>query len=143
MSSRINLKKENMSLDKDFDHLNDSLMNEYKELSYKYLQFRTYRLRGSNGDFGCPFCDHKEEHQNNQYKHLLFHAIQVSESSESGKQRANHLAMAKYIVIDLADDVKAEDSSKGEMDTAHRVRQLERELNEKTDEMNDLITKER
>ncbi|KAH6820527.1 hypothetical protein C2S53_008800 [Perilla frutescens var. hirtella] len=71
--------------------------------------------------------------------------------------------MAKYIVIDLAGDIKAEadclssnedlsrlkrprqdeESSMRNTDASDKIRQLERELNEKADEMNDFITRER
>lgn len=96
------------SLHEECNDLNDSQVNEYKELSYKLFQFRTHELRCSNGGFGCPFCDYKEEHENH-YIHLLLHAVRVGEGgSVSGKQRANHLAMAKYLVNDLGDEVKEE-----------------------------------
>lgn len=96
------------SLHEGCNDLDDSQVNEYKELSYKLFQFHTYELRFSNGGIGCPFCDYKEEHEIN-YIHLLLHAVRVGEEgSKSGKQRAKHLAMAKYLVNDLGDKVKEE-----------------------------------
>lgn len=82
------LKRETVHTSEECDDINDSQVNEHKELSYKLFQFRTHKLRGSNGGFACPFCNHKEEHEY-PYIHLLLHAIQTGEGSESGKQRAN------------------------------------------------------
>lgn len=89
------------------DDLSDSQRNEYKQLSYKLFQFRTYRLRSSNGDFGCPFCN-LNENRENRYIHLLLHAIRVAETSEGGKHGANHFAMARYLAIDLHHEIEAE-----------------------------------
>ncbi|KAH6755212.1 hypothetical protein C2S53_017470 [Perilla frutescens var. hirtella] len=158
--------------EEDDDDLNDSQVDEYKELSYKLFQFKTYKLRGFSGELRCPFCVNYEGEDNCHHTHLLLHAVRVAEVSERGKQKANHFAMARYLAIDLADEVKAEaeqlsrskDGKRlgegGEEDwtvrkrlrldeyctkeeALEKVRQLERELDQKTDQMNDLITKER
>ncbi|XP_057787850.1 uncharacterized protein LOC131005068 isoform X4 [Salvia miltiorrhiza] len=168
-SSRVDVEVGNSSTD-NFDDLNDAQVTDYKQLSYKLFQYRTYKLRGSDGEFGCPFCDdYKDEHEC-KYTHLLLHAIRVAESEESGKHRANHFGMARFLAIDLGEEVKAEadrlswsedgkrlkrprpdeDSTERGVDLADKVRQLEEvlnerteELNEMTDELNDLFTRER
>lgn len=85
--------------------ISDSEINEYKEVTYKLLKFRTHKIRAPNGKFRCPFCGDKE--QVFQYTLLLQHAIRVAEGSEdSAKQRANHFAMATYLVTDLADEAE-------------------------------------
>ncbi|XP_057787842.1 factor of DNA methylation 5-like [Salvia miltiorrhiza] len=137
-SSRVDVEMGNSSRE-EFEDLNDdSQMNEYKQLSYKLFHFQTYRLfRGSNGEFGCPFCSYKEC----RYTHLLLHAVQVAEGHEPGKKRANHYAMARYLAIDLAHQLKAEADqlswssedgklmTKGEIDKV-RLHHLERKVNE-------------
>ncbi|KAH6771920.1 hypothetical protein C2S51_010324 [Perilla frutescens var. frutescens] len=148
------------------DDLNESQLDDYKEINYKLFKYKTHKLRDSNGEFRCPFSAeyHEEEHNYCDYTHLLLHAIREVDSA-NGKRRANHLAMARYLSIDLADDVKAEaqqpsskrprldkDSTKGEVmsfDLMHemelnvRIHDLERELEETNTEMNNLIKRER
>ncbi|KAL8497230.1 hypothetical protein ACS0TY_020787 [Phlomoides rotata] len=84
--------------------ISDSEINQYKEAVHKLLKFKTYKIRGPNGDLRCPFCVDVEKLE---YHRLLEHTIRVAEcSAESGKQRASHFAMAKYLVIDLASEAK-------------------------------------
>ncbi|KAL8502056.1 hypothetical protein ACS0TY_021255 [Phlomoides rotata] len=84
--------------------ISDSEINQYKEAVHKLLKFKTYKIRGPNGDLRCPFCVDVEKLE---YHCLLEHTIRVAEcSAESGKQRASHFAMAKYLVIDLASEAK-------------------------------------
>ncbi|KAH6771919.1 hypothetical protein C2S51_010323 [Perilla frutescens var. frutescens] len=143
-------------------------IEDYKQLSYKLFQYRTYKPRGSNGEFRCQFCanydDEEEEEDEWHCTRLLLHAIRVAEHSDSGKERANHSAMAKYLAFDLADEVIAEaqhpSSSKQrrkkprldhqestmvrEMEGVHdKVLELEREHNEMSKKMNDLIQRAR
>ncbi|KAH6755216.1 hypothetical protein C2S53_017474 [Perilla frutescens var. hirtella] len=101
--SRMNPSGSSNENDDNDDSLNNELeLNDYKEVSYKLFQYKTCRLRGSNGELRCPFCDNYEEHT---YFHLLLHAVRVAEVSKIGKKKANHLAMAKFLAIDLADEV--------------------------------------
>lgn len=89
------------------DDIDDSGINDYKELSYKLFQLHDYKVRDHSGEFVCPFCACKEEADYG-YSHLLQHAIRVAEGSLSRKQRAKHYAMAKYLAFDLAVELKEE-----------------------------------
>ncbi|KAL8497221.1 hypothetical protein ACS0TY_020782 [Phlomoides rotata] len=141
--------------------ISDSEMNEYKEVTYKLLKFRTHKVRAPNGKFRCPFCGDKE--QVFQYTLLLQHAIRVAEGSEdSAKQRANHFAMATYLVTDLADEAEPppasppppEAESGGGFQNAmnsvqecyqrlvEKLKEKEDELQEKENELSCVILKE-
>ncbi|KAL3618369.1 hypothetical protein CASFOL_038690 [Castilleja foliolosa] len=82
--------------------ISDSEINEYKEKPYGLLKSGTYKIRGPNGTFRCPFCAGKKK-QDYQFNHLLQHAIGSAKgTARSAKQRANHLALATYLEKDQA-----------------------------------------
>ena len=84
--------------------ISDSEIQEYKEIPYELLKARTYNIRGRNGALRCPFCVGKKKTEY-QYNHLYQHAIGVSKgTAKSPKQRANHLALATYLEVDLANE---------------------------------------
>lgn len=93
--------------------IQDSGVKEYKELSYKLFKLRDYKVKASNGDFRCPFCACKDDDEHD-YTNLLQHAIRVAEGSITWKQRAKHSAMARYLAVDLANEVKAESEESDE-----------------------------
>ncbi|KAL2485797.1 Factor of DNA methylation 1 [Abeliophyllum distichum] len=84
--------------------ISDSEINEYFEKPYEELKTGVYKVKGPNGTLRCPFCAGKKK-QDYQYNHLFQHATGVGKgsSNRSAKQKANHLALAKYLETDLAD----------------------------------------
>ncbi|CAA2952775.1 factor of DNA methylation 1-like [Olea europaea var. sylvestris] len=84
--------------------ISDSEINEYVEKPYEELKAGVYKVKGRNGTLRCPFCAGKKK-QDYQYNHLFQHAIGAGKgsSNRSAKQKANHLALAKYLETDLAE----------------------------------------
>ncbi|KAL9462958.1 hypothetical protein AB3S75_000878 [Citrus x aurantiifolia] len=85
--------------------ISDSEINEYLEKPYEELRAGKYKVR-VNGTLRCPFCSGKKK-QDYKHKDLLQHASGVGKGSanRSAKQKANHLALAKYLEVDLAGGV--------------------------------------
>ncbi|GKV16845.1 hypothetical protein SLEP1_g27420 [Rubroshorea leprosula] len=90
----------------DDSDISESEINEYKEKPYEDLRDGTYKVKVS-GNLRCPFCAGKKK-QDYKYKDLLQHASGVGKGSanRSAKQKANHLALAKYLEIDLANEAE-------------------------------------
>ncbi|CAA7026053.1 unnamed protein product [Microthlaspi erraticum] len=86
--------------------ISDSEIEEYSEKPYLQLQNGEYKVK-VNGTLRCPFCAGKKK-QAYKYKELNAHAIGVSKGSatRSAKQKANHLALAKYLENDLAGEAE-------------------------------------
>ncbi|KAL6570433.1 hypothetical protein OROMI_014947 [Orobanche minor] len=90
----------------DESDISDTEISEYKEKPYELLKTGTYKIRGPNGTFRCPFCAGKKK-QDYQFNHLLQHAIGSGKgTARSAKQRANHLALATYMENDLGIEVE-------------------------------------
>lgn len=90
--------------DSDTD-MSDSDMGEYKEKSYEELKSGNHQVKVSDEAFACPYCPKKRK-RDYQYNELLQHASGVGKSSSdkrSAKEKANHLALAKYLEKDLSD----------------------------------------
>ncbi|XP_034699030.1 factor of DNA methylation 1-like [Vitis riparia] len=85
--------------------ISESEIVEYKEKPYEQLKTGKYKVKGTNGMLRCPFCAGKKK-QDYRYKDLLQHASGVAKGSanRSAKQKANHLALAKYLETDLASE---------------------------------------
>ncbi|CAN1797809.1 Factor of DNA methylation 1 [Linum perenne] len=83
--------------------ISDSEINDHVDKPYELLKSQHYKVEVS-GTLRCPFCAGKKK-QGYKYKELLQHASGVGKgaASRSGKQKANHLALAKYLEVDLAD----------------------------------------
>ncbi|CAL1387046.1 unnamed protein product [Linum trigynum] len=83
--------------------ISESEINDHVDKPYEQLRSQHYKVQ-VNGALKCPFCAGKKK-QGYKYKDLLQHATGVGKgaASRSGKQKANHLALAKYLEIDLAD----------------------------------------
>ncbi|KAL5576116.1 hypothetical protein UlMin_017815 [Ulmus minor] len=83
----------------------DSDINDYIEKPYEQLKSGKYKVKGLNGTLRCPFCAGKKK-QDYKYKELFQHASGVGKGSanRSAKQKANHLALAKYLECDLASE---------------------------------------
>nr|GMD30609.1 factor of DNA methylation 1 [Ipomoea batatas] len=96
-----------MSSSDEESDLSESEINEYKEKPYEELRSGKYKVKGPNGCLRCPFCAGKKK-QDYKYKDLLQHATGVGKGSanRSVKQKANHVALAKYLEIDLADEAE-------------------------------------
>lgn len=83
----------------------ESEIDLYVEKPYEQLQTGFYKVKGPNGTLRCPFCAGKKK-QDYKFKDLLQHASGVGKGSanRSAKQKANHLALARYLEIDLANE---------------------------------------
>ncbi|XP_060172756.1 factor of DNA methylation 1-like [Lycium barbarum] len=85
----------------------DSEINDYIEKPYQELRAGKYKVKGPNGSLRCPFCAGKKK-QDYKYKELFAHASGVGKGAASrrAKQKANHLALAKYLESDLANEAE-------------------------------------
>ncbi|XP_014516800.1 factor of DNA methylation 1 [Vigna radiata var. radiata] len=85
--------------------LSESEIYDYSEKPYELLRAGKYKVKNLNGTLRCPYCAGKKK-QDYKYKDLLQHASGVGKGSanRSAKQKANHLALAKYLEIDLASE---------------------------------------
>ncbi|XP_010497500.1 PREDICTED: factor of DNA methylation 1-like [Camelina sativa] len=82
--------------------ISESEIDDYSETPYMLLQNGSYKVK-VNGQLRCPFCSGKKK-QDYKYKELYAHASGVSKGSatRSAKQKANHLALAKFLENELA-----------------------------------------
>lgn len=83
--------------------ISESEINDYVDKPYEELRAGKYKVKAANSNLRCPFCAGKKK-QDYRYKDLLQHASGVGKGSanRSAKQKANHLALAKYLQTDLA-----------------------------------------
>lgn len=84
--------------------LSDSEMDEYKENSYEELKNGNHQVKISDETFACPCCPNKRK-QDYLFKELLQHASDVGNSTSekrSAQQKANHLALVKYLEKNFA-----------------------------------------
>ncbi|VVA91487.1 unnamed protein product [Arabis nemorensis] len=86
--------------------ISESEIDDYSETPYLLLQNGKYKVK-VNGILRCPFCSGKKK-QDYKYKELMAHATGVSKGSanRSAIQKANHLALAKYLENELAGDAE-------------------------------------
>ncbi|KAL1221413.1 Factor of DNA methylation 1 [Cardamine amara subsp. amara] len=84
------------------DEISESEIDDYSETPYLLLQSGKYKVK-VNGMLRCPFCSGKKK-QDYKYKELIAHASGVSKgsASRSALQKANHLALAKFLENELA-----------------------------------------
>ncbi|XP_057978958.1 protein INVOLVED IN DE NOVO 2 [Malania oleifera] len=93
----------NHSSEEDTD-VSESEMDEYEDKSYKELKNGTHNVKVSEDAFTCPFCPNKRK-RDFLYKELIQHATGVgncTSNKRSAKDKANHLALVKYLEKDLA-----------------------------------------
>lgn len=85
--------------------ISESEIEEYAEKPYEQLRAGKYKVKNLNGTLRCPYCSGKKK-QEFKFKDLLQHASGVGKGSanRSAQQKANHLALAKYLTTDLADE---------------------------------------
>ncbi|KAJ4839911.1 hypothetical protein Tsubulata_026603 [Turnera subulata] len=81
--------------------IDDHMVRPYEDLKTGKLKLKVH------GFLRCPFCLGKRK-RDYKYKDLLQHASGVSTGSanRSAKQKAKHLALAKYLQIDLANEAE-------------------------------------
>ncbi|KAE8009022.1 hypothetical protein FH972_005480 [Carpinus fangiana] len=86
--------------------ISESEINDYVEKPYEQLRAGKFKVKDLNGTLRCPFCAGKKK-QDYKYKDLLQHASGVGKGSanRSAKQKANHLALAKYLETELSSEV--------------------------------------
>ncbi|XP_075669523.1 protein INVOLVED IN DE NOVO 2-like [Castanea sativa] len=88
--------------------ISESEMDEYEDKTYEKLKNGNHNVKNSNETFTCPYCPKKKK-RDYLYKELLQHASGVGNSSSdkrSAKEKANHLALVKYLEKDLASPSK-------------------------------------
>ncbi|KAB2034244.1 hypothetical protein ES319_D04G071200v1 [Gossypium barbadense] len=93
--------------------ISESEMEEYEEKYYEKLKNGNYKIKVSNEKYTCPFCPKKKK-QDFLYKDLLQHASGVGKSNSdkrSAREKANHLALFKYLEHDLRGTVGSSSSS--------------------------------
>ncbi|KAE8647991.1 protein INVOLVED IN DE NOVO 2 [Cucumis sativus] len=94
--------------DSDVDtDVSESEMDERESKSYDELKNGKRIVKLSHETFTCPYCTKKRK-RDFLYKDLLQHASGVGKSpsnKRSTKEKANHLALLKYLEKDLADAV--------------------------------------
>lgn len=91
------------SSDEDTD-ISESEMDEYEDKSYKELKNGNHSVKITDETFTCPYCPKKRK-RDYLYKDILQHASGVGKSpsvKRSAKDKANHLALVKYLEKDLA-----------------------------------------
>ncbi|XP_061363726.1 protein INVOLVED IN DE NOVO 2-like [Gastrolobium bilobum] len=74
----------------------------YVDTSYEELKKGSHNMKTSDGAFMCPYCPKRK--QAYVHRELLEHALMVGRSSSekrSARERANHLALVKYLEKDL------------------------------------------
>lgn len=114
------------SSDGDTD-MSESEMDEYEAQSYEELKNGNHSVKISDETFTCPYCPKKRK-RDYLYKDLLQHASGVGKSSSkkrSAKEKANHLALVKYLEKDLA-DVGSPSKQKGDTDPLSGCNQNEK-----------------
>ncbi|KAG7030719.1 Protein INVOLVED IN DE NOVO 2, partial [Cucurbita argyrosperma subsp. argyrosperma] len=94
--------------DSDVDtDISESELDERESKSYQELKNGERIVKLSHETFTCPYCSRKRK-RDFLYKDLLQHASGVGNSpsnKRSAKEKANHLALVKYLEKDLADAV--------------------------------------
>ncbi|XP_027334808.1 protein INVOLVED IN DE NOVO 2 [Abrus precatorius] len=100
------------SSDEDTD-ISESEISEYEDKSYEELKNGSQSVKTSDETFTCPYCPKKRK-RDYLYKELLQHASGVGQSSSQkrkARDKANHLALVKYLEKDLMTvDVPSKDS---------------------------------
>ncbi|KAL8153285.1 hypothetical protein V2J09_011045 [Rumex salicifolius] len=78
--------------------ISESEIDDYVSKPYEELEQGKHQVRKPNGALRCPFCLGKKK-QEYVYKDLMQHASGVGKGSvnRSAKQKANHLALAKFM----------------------------------------------
>ncbi|KAL6526704.1 hypothetical protein OROGR_015794 [Orobanche gracilis] len=84
--------------------VSDSDTEEYQDKAYEELKNGKHQVKISDQAYMCPYCSKKKK-RDLQYKDLLQHASAIgscSSQKRNATDKANHLALAKYLETDLA-----------------------------------------
>ncbi|KAK7304796.1 hypothetical protein VNO77_42685 [Canavalia gladiata] len=85
--------------------ISESEKEDYKEKSYNKLKAGKYKVKIANATFRCPFCEGKKK-QAFQFRDLLQHAFGIGIGTKrSMKVKAKHLALEKYLRVDLSNEL--------------------------------------
>ncbi|KAL6581042.1 hypothetical protein OROMI_006965 [Orobanche minor] len=83
--------------------VSDSDTEEYQDKAYEELKNGKHQVKISDQAYTCPYCSKKKK-RDLQYKDLLQHASAIgscSSQKRNAADKANHLALAKYLQTDL------------------------------------------
>ncbi|KAK7290181.1 hypothetical protein RIF29_04412 [Crotalaria pallida] len=104
------------SSDEDTD-ISESEISEYEDKSYEKLKSGSHCVKVSPETFTCPYCPKKRK-RDFMFKELLQHASGVGQSSSQKRRaidKANHLALVKYLENDLTNvDVPSKSADESE-----------------------------
>lgn len=84
--------------------VSDSETEEYAERAYEELKNGKHKVKLSDQAYNCPYCQTKKR-RDFQYKELLQHATSIgscSSQKRTAREKANHLALTKYLESDIA-----------------------------------------
>lgn len=87
--------------------ISESEIEEYEDKSLEELKSGNHKVKVSNETFTCPYCPKKRK-RDYQYKEILQHASGVGSGSSkkrSIRDKANHLALAKYLEKEVSVNV--------------------------------------
>ena len=92
--------------------ISESEISEYKDKTYQELKSGSQKVKNLDETFTCPYCPKRRKRDDYSYKELLQHASGVGRSSSKkrkARDKANHLALVKYLEKDLVSvDIPAE-----------------------------------
>ncbi|KAL5973330.1 hypothetical protein ACLOJK_029980 [Asimina triloba] len=81
--------------------ISDSEIDEFEMKVYNLLKSGSHKVKYADTIFRCPFCMGKKK-QDYGFKDLLQHATGVGASNRGGREKGNHLALARFLKTDLA-----------------------------------------
>ncbi|CAI0420755.1 unnamed protein product [Linum tenue] len=107
------------------EDISDSEIDDHVDEPYHQLRSGELKVK-VNGILRCPFCAGKKK-QDYKYKDLLQHASGVGKgaASRSGRQKADHLALAKYLQVDLAGEADETQTRVLPQPPTHAANQME------------------
>lgn len=102
--------------------ISKSEIDYYTEKPYEQLKAGKYIIKNPNATFRCPFCGgkRKQEYRYSDLQHAS--GVGIGSSYRSAKKMANHLALAKYLEADLADD-SGSSSTQSKAEPRHVIEQ--------------------
>ncbi|KAK4425176.1 protein INVOLVED IN DE NOVO 2 [Sesamum alatum] len=86
--------------------ISDSETEDYQEKAYEELKSGKHQVKLSDQAYTCPYCPKKRK-RDFQYKELSQHASAIgscSSQKRTARDKANHLALAKYLENEIAVD---------------------------------------
>lgn len=103
-----------LSSDEADSDISESEMEDHADKIYLTLKTGKPKVKLSPQAFTCPYCPNKKKKPRFQYKDLLQHASGVGNSNSeklTSKEKATHLALVKYLQLDLADSEESGEPS--------------------------------